>query len=144
MAVTASPYGLTYKNLGLGLFDFSADTFKMLLTTSSYTPNFDTHEFIDDVTSEITGTGYTAGGETLSGVVWTYDTGNDWCLLTCDPVEWTGATFSARRGVVYKDTGTASTSPLLCWVDFGADAAPVAVPFTVTFSSGLFRVSTAA
>ncbi len=144
MAVTAVPYPMSYKSLGLGRFDFSTHTIKLMLTTNSYTPNLDTHEFKSSVTNEITGTGYTAGGMTLTGLAWTLDTTNDWVTLTCDAVSWTGATFTARRGVVYRDTGSGATSPLLSYVDFGADASPSGVPFNVTFTNGIYRIKTAA
>jgi len=36
-----------------------------MLTTSSYSPAKDTHDFKDYVTNEVTGTGYSAGGATL-------------------------------------------------------------------------------
>jgi hypothetical protein len=39
---------------------------KTMLTTVTYVPNQDTHDFKDDVTNEITGTGYTAGGVAIS------------------------------------------------------------------------------
>jgi len=47
-----------------------------------------------------------------------------------DP-QWTASTFTARLGVIYKDTGTPSTSPLLWLLDFGADVSVVASTFTV-------------
>ena len=140
MAVTATPYGQSFKSLGLGRFDFTTHTFKLLLTTSSYTPTFDLDEFRDDVTNEVTGTGYTAGGATLAGLSWVYDAANDRCQLSCDPVTWTSATFTARRGVIYRSTGTAATDPLLSWVDFGANASPSGIDFTLTFPNGIYRL----
>jgi hypothetical protein len=140
VAVTAFPFNQSFKGLGLARFDFSSHTFKMMLTTGTYTPDRDTHEFKSAVTNEISGTGYTSGGVTLSGLSWTYDAGNDWCVLTCNPPAWSTATFTARRGVVYRDTGSAATSPLLSYVDFGADASPSASNFTITFTSGIYRV----
>lgn len=41
--------------------DWDSDTIKVMLTTSSYTPNQDTHIYKSSVTNEVTGTGYTAG-----------------------------------------------------------------------------------
>ena len=45
---------------------FTSDTFKVMLTTSSYTEDKDAHDFRNDVTNEVTGTGYTAGGNTAT------------------------------------------------------------------------------
>lgn len=42
--------------------DLDTDQIKAMLTTSTYTPNRDTHAYKSDVTNEITGTGYSAGG----------------------------------------------------------------------------------
>lgn len=47
-------------------FDYLSDTIKISLHTSSYTPNLDTHDFVDDLTNEVAnGNGYTTGGVTL-------------------------------------------------------------------------------
>jgi hypothetical protein len=143
MAVTASAYGQAIMSLGLGRFNFGSDTLKVLLTTSSYTPNIDTHTYLSDVTNEVSGTGYTAGGATLSGVSWTYDATNNLGKLLASTTTWTAATFTARTAVVYKSTGTAGTSPLLSYVDFGADQSPAGVDFSIPWSTtdGVFQGS---
>ena len=61
-------YGITFLNalkntLALDLDDTTADRFKVMLVTSSYTPDFGTHDFKSDVTNEVTGTGYSADGK---------------------------------------------------------------------------------
>jgi len=48
--------------------DFENDTFKLALVTSSYTPDRDTHDNFDDITNEVSGTGYTAGGAALANL----------------------------------------------------------------------------
>jgi hypothetical protein len=58
--------------------DFLSDTIKVSLHSNSYTPNLDTHETLADVTNEITGTGYTAGGATLASKTITYTKADDW------------------------------------------------------------------
>lgn len=50
-----------------GSIDLDTDTIKVKLVTSAYTPNQDTHTKVSDVTSEVTGSGYTSGGKALSG-----------------------------------------------------------------------------
>lgn len=141
IAISASPYGAFLLNLGKAKFDFTSDTVKCMLTTSSYTPNVDTHDFKDDITNEITGTGYSAGGVALTTLSWTYDSTNNLVKLNADPTTWTTATFTCRYAVLYNSTpGTDATRPLIGYVDFGADQSPSGVDFTVTWSAnGIFR-----
>jgi hypothetical protein len=105
--------------------DISDDTFKVALVTSSYSPDKDAHEFFDDVTNEVSGTGYTAGGETVTGTL-TLDTANDKLTLQFASTNWTSATITARGAVYYSSTGTASTSTLIAYNDFGSDVAVTA------------------
>ena len=105
--------------------DISDDTFKVALVTSSYTPDKDTHEHFDDVTNEVSGTGYTAGGNTVTGTL-TLDNANDKLTLEFASTNWTSATITARGAVYYSSTGTASTSTLIAYNDFGSDVAVTA------------------
>jgi len=105
--------------------DISDDTFKVALVTSSYTPDKDTHEHFDDVTNEVSGTGYSAGGNTVTGTL-TLDTANDKLTLEFASTSWTSATITARGAVYYSSTGTASTSTLIAFNDFGSDVAVTA------------------
>lgn len=149
MAVTALLYGKLFANCFGGetagesvAIDLLSDTIKVALTTSSYTPNQDTHEFFDAVTNEITGTGYTAGGATLGSKTLAYASK----VSTFDAADtsWTTSTLTARYAVVYKDTGTASTSPLICYINFGADVSTTAGTFLITWNaSGIFTVTVA-
>ena len=102
--------------------DISDDTFKVALVTSSYTPDKDTHEHFDDVTNEVSGTGYSAGGNTVTGTL-TLSTANDRLTLEFASTSWTSATITARGAVYYSSTGTASTSTLIAFNDFGSDVA---------------------
>jgi len=121
MAVTAFWYAIAFISAFDVEVDFLADTIKVALTTSTYTPNQDTHDYFNDVTNEITDSGYTAGGATL-GTKTNTSTLNVVTFDSADP-SWTSggaATFTARRAVYYDATpATAATQPLLLWVDFG-------------------------
>jgi hypothetical protein len=105
--------------------DISDDTFKVALVTSSYSPDKDTHEHFDDVTNEVSGTGYSAGGNTVTGTL-TLSTANDRLTLEFASTSWTSATITARGAVYYSSTGTASTSTLIAYNDFGSDVAVTA------------------
>lgn len=138
MAVTAFLYGVPVKNQydGTAVIDFNTDTIKCALATSTYTPSQDTHDFFNDITNEVSGTGYTAGGVTLTTPTITYTTGTNVIALDADDVSWTSASFTARYAIVYKSTGTASTSPLLLYVDFGADQTVSSGTFTIQWAAG--------
>jgi|ERR1700733_1317548 len=62
-----------------GSFNFASDTLKFMLLTSSYTPSQDNDGVYSDISAnEVSGTGYTAGGVTLSGVTVTKTLANSW------------------------------------------------------------------
>jgi len=56
-----------------GSIDLETDTIKVALVTSSYTADQDAHDFFDDVTTEVSGTGSTAGGASLANKAVTAD-----------------------------------------------------------------------
>lgn len=122
-------------DMARGAIDFDTDTFKVLLVTSSYTPNKDTHDRRDDVTNEVTGTGYTAGGVTSACTV-TKDTANDKVTLQFASVSWASSTITARGAVIYKSRGGASSADeLVAYNDFGADVSTTAGTFTIAAST---------
>lgn len=123
-----------------GTFDMDNDTFKCALFTSTHTPNA-ANAVLADLTGEVTGAGYTAGGATLTSVTWT-TSGTSAVFDAADP-SWTSAGITARYAVIYK-SGTANslTNPLVCLLDFGADKGVTGGTFTVTFNaSGILVLS---
>jgi hypothetical protein len=121
MAVTAIVFNPAKKKLMEGAFNLTSDTIKVALCTSSFSPNIDLMDFFDDVTNEVVSAGYTAGGATLTSPTITVDTVNDLAYFDAADTSWSGVTFTYRYIVIYKSTGIASTSPLLAYVDLGAD-----------------------
>jgi hypothetical protein len=144
MASTFYTYGLLVTRLLSGDIDFSNDTIKIMMTTSSYSPDQDTHDYKDDVTNEVSGTGYTAGGATLSNKSVGYTAGTNVTKVDADDVTWSSSTITnARIAVIYKDTGNAATSPLIGYTDFGANKSSDNGDFTITFDSdGIFTLTT--
>lgn len=142
MAVTATPYGNFIMKLGTGTFNLPADTFKVLLTTSAYVPNIDTHASLTDVTNELADGvgGYAAGGKTLSGLAWTYDAANDRGVLAANIVTWSAAAFTCRYAVIYRAGADAASSPLVGYIDFGADKTLNTEDFVLSFVSGVVRI----
>jgi hypothetical protein len=144
VAVTAKLYGLALQSAFSGEINFSANTIKAMLTTSGYTPNQDTHRYKSSVTNEVSGTGYTAGGVTLASKTVTYDSSSNTLTLDAADLAWSGSTITARYLVIYGSTGTDSTSPLICYVDFGADVATSGGAFNYVFpSTGLVQLTVA-
>lgn len=144
MAVTAKLYGLAQQSAWSGEINFSTATVKAMLCTSAYTPNQDTHRYKSSVTGEVTGTGYTAGGVTLTAKTVTYDATSNTLTLDCADPAWAASTITARYLVVYVSAGTDATSPLICYVDFGADVSSTGGAFTYTVpTSGLVALTVA-
>ena len=122
-----------------GNIDFDTDTFKVLLTTSVYAENKDTHDFRDDVTNEVTGTGYTAGGNTVTVTV-TLDTANDRVDISLGGTTWPASTITARKAVYYKSRGgLASADELVAVNDFGADV--ISSNGTFTLGASTLRIN---
>lgn len=115
--------------------DWVNDTIKLMLTTSGFTPNQDTDEYISDVTSEVSGTGYPAGGFILTNKIKTYDGATNTVKYDADDIEVSNANFTARWGVIYKDTGNQATSPVIAYIDFGGDIVAADVPFLVRWNA---------
>ena len=145
MAVTAFLYGSAPAKLANKEIDWDTDTIKVALCTGSYIPNQDTHDYFNDVTNEVTGTGYTAGGATLASKTVTYTAGTNVTAFDAADVSWPTSTITARYAVVYVDTaGAASTDPLICYVDFGADVSSSAGTFSIQWdSAGIFTITVA-
>ncbi len=115
--------------------DFLTDTIKCSLHTATYAPNQDTHVYFSDLTNEVTGTGYTAGGVALASKTVTLDAASDETRLDAADPAWTSATISGiRYAVFYKDTTVAATSPLMGYVDLGAQSVSMGT-FTVQLAS---------
>ena len=128
-------YGISFLNAlkNTLALDLDSDTIKIMLVTSSYTPDFGAHDFKGDVSNEVSGTNYTAGGNTLGSVTLTQTGGTikfDAADTSCS-----SATISDARGaVIYDDTLT--DDPLIAYIDFGADFSSSNGTFTIAFNAG--------
>ncbi len=119
-----------------GSIDYDTDTFKVMLVTSSYTEDKDTHTKRSDITNEVSGTGYTAGGNAATVTVGAVDTTNDRVEITLGGTTWPSSTVTARKAVYYKSRGgLASADELIGVVDFGSDVTTVSGTFTLTAST---------
>lgn len=107
MAATITLYNNFRYALGKKLIDLSADTFKVVLLASGYTPDVEAHTSYSDLTNELsTANGYTNGGQALANTSWTQSTVT--VAFDADDTVWTasGGSITARYAVVFDDTST--------------------------------------
>ena len=126
--------------------DWDTDTIKVALLTNAYTPDQDVHNYLDDVVAnEVSGTGYTAGGNTLANKTNSYNSGTNVITLDADDTTWSSSTITARYAVIYDATpATNATKPLIGYVDFGSDQSSSNGNFTITWdATGIVRVTVA-
>lgn len=122
--------------------DLETDTINCMLVTSAYTPDPDLHANRSDVTNEVVGSGYTAGGQALTTKAVTQDNTNDQAKFDADDVTWTSSTITARAAILYKDTGNAATDSLIAYFDFGSDQSSSNGDFTVAWNAnGILTIS---
>lgn len=130
-------YNSLLEDLARGAVDFDTDTFRAMLVTASYVVNKDTHLKRSDITNEVTGTGYTAGGAVVTPTI-TKDTANDRLDITFSDPSWANSTITARGVVIYKARGGAATADeLVAYCDFGANVSSTNATFTVDFTTPL-------
>ena len=99
--------------------NFNTDEFKVMLVSSGYTPNIDTHRYKSDIVGECNGVGYTAGGLTLTNIQYTID--GTRATFSADNPRWNELELdNVRYIVLYDNTPTLDTQkPLLCYIDLG-------------------------
>lgn len=135
-------YNSFKKDIANGSIDLDTDTIKVMLVTSTYTPDQDAHTKRSDVTNEVTGTGYTAGGATLASATVTQDNTNNRGVFDAADVTWSASTITARGAVLYKSTGVAANDNLIAYIDFGADKTSTSGDFTIQWNaSGILTLS---
>ena len=88
-----------------GEFDLADDTIKVGLL-ASYTPDIDSHTQWSDVSgTEESGTGYSAGGETLASKTVTQDDSNDRGVFDATDLTWSGLDVGTPAyAIMYDDT----------------------------------------
>ena len=127
-----------------GTFDFSSGTsqvFKIALYTSAATLGAGSVAY--SVTNEVSGTGYTAGGNTLTISAHPASSGTTAFLDFADTT-WSTATITARGALIYLANG--GTNPAVAVLDFGADKTSTAGDFTIVFpaadaSNAIIRIA---
>lgn len=123
---------------GVFNLDWSVDTIKVAIIKSTVAPVEATHDFWDDLNAnEVSGTNYTAGGVTLSCTE-ALTTGVSKLGVSADPSAWAqhASGFNdGRYAILYKSTGTASTSPLIAFADLGGTVGNQAGALSLDFDT---------
>ena len=115
-----------------GVMDFSSNTsqtFKIALYTSSATLDATTTAYT--TTNEVSGTGYTAGGNTLSIAANPASSGTTAFLDLADTT-WSSSSITARGALIYK---SATGNPAIAVIDFGEDKQTSSADFVIQFPS---------
>ena len=76
-----------------------------VMLVSGYTPDIDNDaEYADISGDELSGTGYTAGGETLSNQAVTKDNTNDLAKFDADDLTWSGLDVGTPSHAIFRDS----------------------------------------
>ena len=107
-----------------GIHNLLTDTLKIALYTANANLNQSTTVY--STTNEVSGTGYTLGGKTLTGV--TVSSSGTTAYVDFDDVIWNPASFTARCALIYNSTKADRSIAVL---DFGSDKTTT-TKFTIT------------
>jgi hypothetical protein len=119
--------------------NLEANTLKLALYTNAATLNENTATF--SATNEVSGTGYSSGGATLTNVAVTTD-GNV-AIFDCDNVAFANSTITAQAALIYNNSNSNSA---ICVLDFGGDKSSTNGTFEIQFptadaDNALIRIS---
>jgi hypothetical protein len=126
MAITQTMTDTCKEDLLTGDVHFDTDTFKIALFTSDATLDASTTAY--STTNEVSGTGYTAGGNTLSGASVTVS--DNVAFVDFADTTWSSSTITARGALIYN---TSNSNASIAVLDFGSDKTTSNSTFTVTF-----------
>jgi len=109
-------YNRFHANLMNKEVDLEADTIKVMLLDDNHAFDRTDNVLADVSANEISGVGYTAGGQELAGKAVTQNTITKW---DANDAQWLNATFSAWHAVIYDDD--LGSDDLICSIDFGGE-----------------------
>jgi len=121
-----------------GEIDFANDDFKVMLVTSAYIPDKDAHEKRSDISGEVVGAGYVAGGQSVT-VTPARDDPTDRYNVALGGSLWAASTITARGAVYYKDNGNPTLDQLVGYIDFTANVISANGNFTLNGSTIRFQ-----
>lgn len=142
MAITQALPNSFKKELLEGTHNFTngtGDVFKVALYTSSATLDASTTAYSS--TNEVSGTGYTAGGATLTTV--SPSLSGSTAIVDFADVTWSSATITARGALIYN---ASKSNKAVLVLDFGSNKSSTDGEFTIVFptadaSNAIIRIS---
>ncbi|MET0651063.1 MAG: hypothetical protein ABWY63_01000 [Hyphomicrobiaceae bacterium] len=142
MAITQAVCSSFKQELMVGTHNFTTstgDVFKFALYTSSATLSAATTAYAAG--NEASGTGYSAGGNTLTNVTPTLSSTT--ALTDFADTTWAASSITARGGLIYNST---DSNKAILVLDFGSDKTSAAGDFTIQFpaadaSNAIIRIA---
>lgn len=139
MAITQAMCSSFKQQILLGEHDLDTDVIKLALYTSAATLSAATTAY--STSDEVVGTGYTAGGNTLTGA--TVSLSGTTAYVDFSDTTWSTATITARGALMYNSS---KSNKAIAVLDFGADKTSTAGDFTVQMptndaSSAIVRIA---
>ncbi len=122
-----------------GTHDLDTDTIKIALFTSSATLGASTTAY--STSNEVSGTGYTAGGNTLAGAA--ISLSGSTAIVDFTDTTWSSATITARGALIYNSS---KADRAIAVLDFSSDKSSTNGDFTVVFpaadaSNAIIRIA---
>lgn len=147
MAITTAMCTSFKQELLQGKHNFTASTghtFKIALFTSSASLDASTTDY--STSNEVVGTGYSAGGNTLTNV--TPTTSGTTAFTDFADTTWSSATITANGALIYNTTsaGGSGTTDAVCALAFGGDKTSTNGDFVIQFptadaSNAIIRIA---
>jgi hypothetical protein len=139
MAITQAMCNSFKTELLGGTHDLDTDTIKIALFTSSATLDASTTAY--STSNEVSGTGYTAGGNTLAGA--TISLSGSTAIVDFTDTTWSSATITARGALIYNSS---KADRAIAVLDFSSDKSSTNGDFTVVFpaadaSNAIIRIA---
>jgi len=139
MAITQAMCNSFKTELLEGTHDLDTDAIKIALFTSSATLGASTTAY--STSNEVSGTGYTAGGNTLAGA--TISLSGSTAIVDFTDTTWTSATITARGALIYNSS---KADRAIAVLDFSSDKSSTNGDFTVVFpaadaSNAIIRIA---
>lgn len=126
MAITQSVCNSFKQQILLGEHDLDTDNIKIALYTAS--ASLDASTTVYTTSNEVTGTGYSAGGLTLTGAAVTLS--GSTAVVDFNDAVWAAASITARGALIYNSS---KSNKAIAVLNFGADKTSTNDDFKVEF-----------